>query len=381
MGIPTRQTHSGVSTPVGSTYGCGTVPESDRLSPLAIHLLVGLPHHTDATGVNHPGHVVTTPGAYRRGVASLPRLPDFTRLPLMGLDIATGAVDDAVAGARRQMAVAVRRMVAGDRQVRDISLPLKGDPGLFGPDSVTWRVHSDSSMFVGGLRALLLQTMHPRVMAGVADHSAYRNDPLGRLTRTAEYVGVTTFGTTEEADEMVAMVRRVHTYVVGTTPEGLPYEANDPHLMLWVHHALVDSFLSTFQRYGASPLSPSDADRYVAEMAVVADRLGCDPAATSTAGLRDYFRHMRPELGAGTQARDAARWLLMPPLPLAVRPTYAVITGAAIGLLPRWVRRQLWLPLAPGVDPVLVRPSTTVLLRTLDWVMAGHPAPEQATAS
>jgi uncharacterized protein (DUF2236 family) len=322
-----------------------------------------------------------TAGAYRREVASLPQLPDMTRLPLMGLDLASGVVDDVVTSARRQMAVAVRRMVVGDRPVRDISLPLKGDPGLFGPDSVTWRVHADSSMFVGGLRALLLQTMHPRVMAGVADHSAYRNDPLGRLTRTAEYVGVTTFGTTEEADQMVAMVRKVHTYVVGTTPEGLPYEANDPHLMLWVHHALVDSFLATYQRYGAARLTPDEADQYVAEMAVVADRLGCDPAATSTNGLRQYFRRIRPELRAGTQAKDAARWLLMPPLPLAVRPTYAVITGAAIGLLPTWVRRQLWLPLAPGVDPVVVRPSTTVLLRTLDWVMAGHPESEKASTS
>ena len=353
------------------------MPGFDRLSPFVTQVLVGVPHHTFATGVNHPGHAWTTTGAYRGDVASTPRLPDLTRLPLMGLDLASGAVDGVVTSARRQLAVAVRRMVVGDREVRDLSLPLQGDPGLFGPESVTWRVHSDSSMFVGGLRALMLQTMHPRVMAGVADHSSYRNDPLGRLGRTAEYVGVTTFGTTAEADEIVAMVRKVHTYVVGTTPDGQPYEANDPHLMLWVHHALVDSFLSTYQRYGSTPLTDDEADRYVAEMAVVAERLGCDPAAASTAQLRNYFRDMRPELGAGTQARDAARWLLMPPLPLAVRPTYAVITGAAIGLLPQWVRRQLWLPLAPGVDPVLVRPSTTVLLRALDWVMAGHPEPQR----
>jgi len=381
MGIPTRRADSGANTPAKTTHGCGTVPDFDRLSPLAFPLLVPVPHHTGTTGVNHPGHASGAPGAYRGEVASLLQLPDVTRLPLLGLDLATGAVEDMVSSTRRSMAIAVRRMVVGDRPVRDISLPLKGDPGLFGPDSVTWKVHADSAMFVGGLRALLLQTMHPRVMAGVADHSAYRNDPLGRLTRTAEYVGVTTFGTTAEADEMVAMVRKVHTYVVGTTPGGEPYEANDPHLMLWVHHALVDSFLTTYQRYGASRLTDHEADRYVAEMSVVADRLGCDPAATSTAGLRHYFATIRPELGAGTQARDAARWLLMPPLPLAVRPTYAVITGAAIGLLPGWVRRQLWLPLAPGVDPVVVRPSTTMLLRTLDWVMAGHPAPEKAATS
>ena len=299
----------------------------------------------------------------------------------MGLDLATGALGDAVGSARRELAVRMRRMIAGDVPVRDLSLPLVGDPGLFGPQSVTWRVHADSSMFVGGVVALLTQTMHPRVMAGVADHSAYRSDPLGRLNRTATYVGVTTFGTTEEAEAMVRMVKRVHTTVVGTTPEGEPYEANDPHLMLWVHHALVDAFLRTYQRYGTGRLTDSEADRYVAEMSVLADVLGCEPAATSVAGLRQYFRDLRPEIGAGAQAREAARWLMFPPLPLAVRPSYAVIASAAVGVLPSWVRRQLWLPLAPGADPLVVRPAATALLRGLDWVMAGHPPPEPAAAS
>ena len=304
----------------------------------------------------------------------------LTRLPLLGLDLAGGVVEEAVAGPRRDLAISLRRMVVGRTPVRDISLPLKGDPGWFGPDSVTWRVHADSSMFVGGVRALLLQTMDPRVMAGVADHSAYRDDPLGRLNRTAGFVGLTTYGTDEQASEMVAMVRRVHTTVVGTTPEGESYEANDPEQMLWVHNALVDSFLRTYQRYGAQRLTDAEADRYVEEMAVLAERLGCAPAPRSVAGMRQYFDEVRPQLRAGGQAREAARWLLVPPLPLSVRPAYAVITAAAIGLLPGWVRRQLWLPLAPGVDPVMVRPATTALLRTLDWVMAGHPPPEGATA-
>jgi uncharacterized protein (DUF2236 family) len=343
------------------------------------------PHHTGMRRVNNPADASS---AYRGDVASLPlpRLPGapgvdtLTRLPLLGLDLAGGVVGDAVSGARRDLAISLRRMVVGRTPVRDISLPLKGDPGWFGPDSVTWRVHADSAMFVAGVRALLLQTMHPRVMAGVADHSGYRDDPLGRLNRTATFVGLTTFGTAEQASDMVTMVRRVHTTVVGTTPEGEPYEANDPHLMLWVHNALVDSFLQTYQRYGAGHLSAVEADRYVDEMAVLADHLGCEPAPRSVAALRQYFDDIRPELRAGGQAREAARWLLVPPLPLAVRPAYAVITAAAIGLLPGWIRRQLWLPLAPGADPMVVRPATTALLRTLDWVMAGHPPPEGATA-
>ena len=300
----------------------------------------------------------------------------------MGFDLAGTAIDDAVAGARRELAVRFRRMVIGDQApVRDLTPPLVGDPGLFGPDSVTWRIHADSSMFVGGVRALLLQTMHPLAMAGVAEHSAYRHDPLGRLNRTATFVGMATFGTTEQAHDVVAMVRRVHTSVVGTAPDGRPYAANDPHLLLWVHHALVDSFLRTYQRYGAQRLSATDADRYVAEMAILAELLGAEPAATSVAELEAWFDAERPELVAGGQARDAARWVVIPPLPLAVRPTYAVIAGAAIGLLPRWARRQLWLPVAPLADPLMVRPATTVLLRTLDWVMAGHPPPAKADAT
>lgn len=309
-------------------------------------------------------------------------LAGLTRLPYLGLDIASTTIGDAVGGARRDLAIRFRRMVVGEQApVRDLTAPLTGDPGLFGPDSVTWRIHADSAMFVGGVRALLLQTMHPLAMAGVADHSAFRTDPLGRLNRTASFVGMATFGTTEQAEQVVAMVRSVHRTVVGNAPDGRPYEANDPHLMLWVHHALVDSFLRTYQRYGAARLSDRDADRYVGEMSVLADLLGCEPAATSVAGLRDWFAAERPELRAGSQARDAARWLMVPPLPLAVRPAYGVIVSAAVGLLPGWVRRQLWLPVAPGVDPLVVRPAATALLRTLDWVMAAHPPPAKTDAA
>jgi uncharacterized protein (DUF2236 family) len=277
---------------------------------------------------------------------------------------------------RAVLADRVRGLVAGDGPpVRDLSLPVTGDVGLFGPDSVTWRVHQDASMFVGGLRALLLQTMHPLAMAGVADHSAYRDDPLGRLTRTATYVGVTTFGTTAQARQAITSVGRVHDRVEGVAPDGRPYRANDPHLLTWVHHTLVDSFLRAYRRYGAGSITRAEADRYVDEMAVLADEWGAEPAARSVTELRAYFHAVAPELGATAAARDAARWLCLPPLPLAARPAYAVILPAAVGLLPGTARRSLRLPVAPGVDPFLVRPATTALLRSIDWVMAGW-APE-----
>jgi len=288
----------------------------------------------------------------------------------------------AVADLRARLARNVRGLVAGDTPpVRDPRQPLSGDPGLFGPDSVTWRLHQDNAMLVGGLRALLLQTMHPLAMAGVAEHSAYRTDPLGRLARTALYVGVTTFGTTDEAREAIAAVRRIHDRVTGTAPDGRPYAANDPHLLTWVHHTLVDSFLRANRRYGAAPVSDADADRYVAEMAVLCEEWDAEPAARSVAELRAYFRAVEPELAATGAARDAARWLCVPPLPLAARPAYAVIAPAAIGLLPARVRRELWLPMPPGVDPLLVRPAARLLVRTLDWVMAGAAEPEQAPAA
>jgi len=278
---------------------------------------------------------------------------------------------DPVSWMRHQVAGQVRGLVIGDQPPLDLAARAEDpDPGLFGPDSVTWRVHADSSMFVGGLRALLLQVMHPLAMAGVADHSNYRSDPIGRLWRTSSYVGVTTFGTTADSRRAVATVKRVHEQVVGTAPDGRLYAANDPHLLVWVHHTLVDSFLRSYRRYGSQPLTDVDADRYVAEMAVLADEFGAEPAARSVADLRAWFRAERPQLRAGAQARDAARFLMLPPLPIISRPAYGVIASAAVGLLPRSVRRQLWLPTVPAADPLVVRPATRTLMRTLDWVMS-----------
>ena len=278
---------------------------------------------------------------------------------------------DPVTWMRRQVAAQVRGLIVGDEPPVDLAVRAgDDDPGLFGPDSVTWRVHADSAMFVGGLRALLLQVMHPLAMAGVADHSAYRTDPMGRLWRTSLYVGTTTFGSTDDARAAIAMVKRVHERVVGVAADGRPYAANDPHLLLWVHHTLVDSFLRAYRRYGSTPLTDADADRYVDEMAVLAHEFGADPAARSVAELRSWFGAERPELRAERPARDAVRFLMFPPLPVISRPAYAVIASAAVGLLPRSVRRQLWLPTVPAADPLVVRPATRTLMRTLDWVMA-----------
>lgn len=274
--------------------------------------------------------------------------------------------------ARLSLQGAIRGVLIGSAEpVAGIARSGGDDPGLFGPGSATWTVHSDAAILIGGIRALLLQTMHPLAMAGVADHSAYRTDPTGRLWRTSAYVGATTFGTTEQATQAVAIVRRVHESVVGTAADGRAYAANDPHLLGWVHHTLVDSFLRAHQRYGDTPLTPVDADRYVAEQARLAELIGAvhPEPARSVSELRAWMWGIRPELRAGAQARVATRFLLFPPLALATRPPFAVLASAAIGLLPGWVRRDLRIPTVPFADALVVRPSARALSHVVGWAL------------
>ncbi len=237
------------------------------------------------------------------------------------------------------------------------SQPLRdADPGLYGPDSVTWRVHADPTMALAGLRALFLQAVHPLAMAGVAQHSDFREDPWGRLFRTAEYVGVTTYGTTAEAERAGARVRGIHRKLGGIEPEsGTPYRVNDPHLLLWVHCVEAESFLSTAVR-GGLRLSAQEQDAYYAEQVRNARLVGLDSAPDSRAAMAEYFAAMRPELRVTAHARAAARFVLVPPMPGKVtlltpaRPAWAGLAGTAFALLPRWARRLYRLPGVPTTD-------------------------------
>ena len=283
---------------------------------------------------------------------------------------------EAVRHVRRGLALQVTNLLAGDHApiTEQRTSTFADDPGYFGPDSVTWRIHDDACVLVGGVRALMLQTMHPLAMAGVAQHSNYRDDPLERLANTTMYVGTTIYGSKDDVARAIALVKRVHVRVQGTAPDGRHYDANDPHLLTFVHHTLVDSFLRAYQRYGSSPLSAADADRYVAEQAVLADLFEAEPAARSVTELEAYFDAMRTEMRATAEARDTIRFLLAPPLPLIARAPYAVLVAASITMLPRWIRWQLRLPVLPTVEPLIVRPAGLALVRTLDWVLAAHPA-------
>ncbi len=241
------------------------------------------------------------------------------------------------------------------------------DPGLFGPGSVTWQVHGDPLAGIGGLRALLLQSLHPVAMAGVAQNSSFRHDFWGRLQRTVDYVGAVSFGTTQEAQRAAALVRRVHHGIAGTDPTtGRDYRASDADLLLWVHCCLVDSLLSTVRRGGG--LDGGRADAYVAEQVRLARLVGVRgvPVPASTDELADYFRDVRPQLVATREAREAARFVLVPPLPTLVqvatpaRPAWAGVAGLAVAALPRWARRLFRLPGLPTTDL-----ATTAGLRAL----------------
>ena len=235
---------------------------------------------------------------------------------------------------------------------------LEPDPGLYGPDSVTWRVHADPTMALSGLRALLLQAVHPLAMAGVAQHSDFREDPWGRLFRTAEYVGVTTYGTTSEARRAGAKVRGIHGRLAGIEPEtGQTYRVNDPHLLRWVHCVEVESFLTTAMRCGLR-VSAADQDRYYAEQTVGAALVGLDPATVpgSVAQMAAYFREMQPELRLTDAAKKAVTFVMWPPMSALVqlgtpaRPAWVALTSAAFAMLPRWARRIYRLPGLPTTD-------------------------------
>ena len=240
----------------------------------------------------------------------------------------------------------------------------------FGEDRPIRRVHGDASMFVGGLRALLLQSLHPLAMAGVAEHSDYRGDPWGRLQRTSTFLAVTTFGPAQDAQRAVDKVRGIHRRVHGTAADGRPYEASDPHLLEWVHIAEIDSFLMAHQLYGARPLDQRGRDDYVADTSRVAAALGVvDPPRTEHE-LKQRLADYRPEMRGTPAARDAARFLLVtPPLPLLARPPYAMLAATSVAMLPAWARLPLRLPYLPPVEATAVRLAGRTLVGGLRWAM------------
>ncbi|MBC7558598.1 MAG: DUF2236 domain-containing protein [Dermatophilaceae bacterium] len=275
---------------------------------------------------------------------------------------------------RRTIAVALRDRVAGkDNAAKAAAIWDKPGARWFTETDPIWRVHADAAMFAAGIRALLLQSLHPLAMAGVAGHSGYKGDPWGRLQRTSTFLATTTFGTIEDAEALIERIRGIHQGVRGKAADGRPYAASDPHLLKWVHIAEADSFLRTHQRYAVTPLTPDEADRYVAQACVVATRLGVVDPPTTVAGLDAAIESYRPELEGTPAARDAARFLLLhPPLPWSARPGYGALAGAGVALLPPWARHQLALPSLPLAERAIALPVGGAATRVIRWALQ-HP--------
>ena len=233
------------------------------------------------------------------------------------------------------------------------------DAGLFGPDSVTWRIHRDPAMLLGGFRALILQAVHPLVMAGFDDNSFFRGDPWGRLRRTGEWVGTVTYGTTAEAQKAGRRLRKLHASLApGVEREtGQSYRVDDPELLLWVHCTEVESFLTSYRRSGGR-LRRGEGDRYVAEMTASAELVGipAEMVPASEADLADYYRSVRPNLRVTAVAFRNVLWGFAPPMPAWVRyatparPAWATLVGIAAAMLPPWARRLYGLPGLPTTD-------------------------------
>jgi uncharacterized protein (DUF2236 family) len=282
---------------------------------------------------------------------------------------------------RADLAKNVRRSIGLGRP--PIAVSTDPTASYLPPDGVARMVHADlPSMLIGGISALLLQTLHPLAMAGVAEHSNYQTDPLGRLRRTANFVGITTFGTVAQAEDAIAQVRRVHRRVQGIAPDGRPYSADDPELVTFIHVAEIWSFLESSRRFGPRDLSPEECDRYYEELAPVATALGARWVPHSAADAEDYFRRVRPELYATEQAFQALDWLRHG---ARRRPTeqavFAMLHAGAVSLLPEWAREELDLstraPIDLLVDTAAVIPASRALSAALRWVAVPQAAEER----
>lgn len=248
------------------------------------------------------------------------------------------------------------------------TLDHRGDPGLLGPGSMSWQVIADPAAFVGGIRGLLIQAAHPEVVAGVVDHSRYRDDPLGRLSRTSAYVTATTFGAQPEIEAALRQVRRAHAFVKGVSSRGVTYDAGHPGHSAWVHNSLSDSFRVTNQRYSERPLTVIEADRFVEEQTRIGALVGADPLP-STASELDTWLSEHPEIAPCPEMEEVVDFLTNPPLSPGIKTGYLVMMEAAVATLPSRIREILGVTPKPGAE-ALGRAGVA----TLHWALGYSPS-------
>ncbi len=264
------------------------------------------------------------------------------------------------------------RNVFNDREQRETSVQ-PSDNALLPRGSVAWRVHGDvTTMMVGGVSGLLLEMLHPAALAGVWDHSNFRNDMLGRLRRTARFIALTTYAERSEAEAAITRVNRIHAKVTGTMPDGTIYRANDPRLLAWIHVAGAVSFLNAWIRFGEPKMSRGDQDSYFTEVADVARRLGADPVPETRSEANALIAQFRGELRATDRSREVAAIILNPQSAgFRAVPVQAVMAQAATDLLPRWARKMHGLNSSMFARP-MVDAATFGMASTLRWAFAAE---------
>ncbi len=267
-----------------------------------------------------------------------------------------------------QVVVTTSSLFSHGRRPLERTLDHPGDPGLLGPDSVSWRVVGDVAAFVGGIRALLIQTAHPEVVAGVAQHSAFRTDPLGRLTRTSFYVTATTYGALPEVEEAVRIVRAVHRPVKGRSERGRAYDASDPALAAWVHNVLTESFLATYQRFGPKPLSTREANGFVREQARIGALLDASPLPDTAAALTEWVGS-HPDVARSEAQADVVEFLRRPPVPFGPGLGYRLLFEAALPTLPPALLESLGLE----IDETRARIGAAAVT-ALRWALGSSPS-------
>ncbi|OZA34674.1 MAG: hypothetical protein B7X83_07060 [Polynucleobacter sp. 17-46-58] len=231
----------------------------------------------------------------------------------------------------------IREMVGGGGPPVAFLTP-PGDRGLLGPESIAWKVHADFiSMMIGGISSLIMQALHPQALAGVWDHSSFREDLKGRLGRTAFFIAATTYGSREMALQMIDKVNRIHTRITGFDEFGKPYAATDPHLLAWVHLTETRSFMSAFESHRVEKISSAAKDQYFSEMKIIGEKMGAMNLPTSYSGTNQAIEQYIPELHYGERAKTIIQLLDHFPSNLTAKPFVKLITRAGFLNLPDWV--------------------------------------------
>lgn len=282
---------------------------------------------------------------------------------------------------RTSIGTEIRRIFAEpDGKPMEIS---RTDTGLFGPGSMCWQVHGDvTTMMIGGISGLLLQMLDPRVLAGVWDHSTFRQDMRGRLRRTAAFLARTTYGDRDQALAEIARIRRIHDHVSGTLPDGTPYSANDPEALAWVHVTESVCFLEGYIRYRKPYLSMRERDRYFAEMAEVGALLGAAPVPHTYRAARQMLRSARPRLRVDDRTREVADLLLHQPVSNPrLLPFHHMTMQAGVDMLPAWAQSMHGITISLPAR-VALRSGTTGMAMITRWALSeGSTVRSGATAA